>query len=653
MNLPRLLPVLALGAFITHAEPPHAPADLFQTEKVWKATVSFDSEQWKRLQPEMPAGGGFPFGGPPGGGGPGGPGGQRGPGGPGGPPPGGPGGPGGGGFGPGNFLAGGFVSGLDANKDGDVSREEFVGGFDKWFTDWDATKSDALGSDALRDGFTKALAGPGGGPGGGGQGPGLQGREGQRNGLSAARGISFEYAKGTLNFEGAELKEVAVRYKGNGTFMDATASDKKSLKLNLNEFIKGQKVSGLSKLNFHNNVTDVAAMHEPISYELYRAAGVPAPRTAYVKVTLNADGAHTNRFLGLYSIVENPDNQWAEHNFKTKKGAIFKPVTRELFKYQGEDWAKYNQAYDPKTELTAKQKQRVFDFAKLVTEASDEDFARRLPEFLDIDEFSRFMATTVWLSSTDSILMMGQNFIVYLNPKTDRFLFVPWDLDRSFGNFFTPSPEKMSIKQAWAEDNRFLERAMKVPAVNEAYRARLKEFSETIFKPEKIGARVDQLARILRPIVQEEDPGKVERFDKFVAGIVPEQPANEGPGGFPRRFGMQAKPIKVFVKERSESVLAQLAGKEEGQPLGGGFGPGGGGRGGRGGGMRFGPGNIVGPPIHKAADANADTKVSKAEFHALAERWFKEWDKEGSGKLSQQNITAGLNAVIPPPDFGR
>ena len=53
----------------------------------------------------------------------------------------------------------------------------------------------------------------------------------------------------------------------------------------------------------------------------------------------------------------------------------------------------------------------------------------------DLDEFARFMAVTVWLSTMDSILGMGQNFYVYLDPKTHKFQFMPWDLDHSFGQF--------------------------------------------------------------------------------------------------------------------------------------------------------------------------------------------------------------------------
>ena len=89
--------------------------------------------------------------------GPGGPG--RGPGGPGG----GPGGPGGPpGFGPGTFLGPAFMNAFDADKDKQLTRDEVVQGFGKWFDAWNTDKSGVLTPDQLRDGLNRAFMPPGG-----------------------------------------------------------------------------------------------------------------------------------------------------------------------------------------------------------------------------------------------------------------------------------------------------------------------------------------------------------------------------------------------------------------------------------------------------------------------------------------------------------
>jgi spore coat protein CotH len=407
----------------------------------------------------------------------------------------------------------------------------------------------------------------------GGGGPRLLGPEGGRNGLSAARGIEFEYVHVNLEFSGMKFTNVAVRYKGNGTFMRSRDSLKHSLKLDLNASVKGQKLAGVSKLNLHNNVTDASWMNETLSYRLYRDASVPAPRTSYAKVFVTVPGEHSRTYLGLYSLVENIDGNFAERNFDTKKGALFKPVTRELFNHLGDDWARYKQIYDPKTELTAKQSQRVIDFAAFVSKADDQEFDMRVGEFLDLDEFARFMAVTVYLSTLDSILGMGQNFAVYLDARSNKFQFIPWDLDNSFGQFpmsgTQEDREQLSISHPWQGENRFIERVFKVEAFQKKYRARLEEFSGTLFKPAVFTNQVNAVASAIRSTVKEEPEERLALFDKAVAGENVTRPRGgengmRGGGFGGRGFG-EVKPIKAFVAVRSQSVADQLAGKSEGK----------------------------------------------------------------------------------------
>ena len=409
-----------------------------------------------------------------------------------------------------------------------------------------------------------------------GQGsPRLLGREGGRNGVSAARGLEFDYVKADLEFGADKFTNVAVRYKGNGTYRRSEHSMKRSFKIDLNQFVPGQKLAGMSKLNLHNNVTDASWMNEPLSHRLYREAGVPAPRTGYARVYVTVPGTYEHEYFGLYSLVENIDNSFAEANFGTKKGAIFKPVTRDLFDDLGTDWASYKQIYDAKTTLTKAQMQRVFDFAKLVTHADNKQFATRVGEFLDLEEFARFMAVTVYLSTLDSILGMGQNFVVYLDPKSDKFQFLPWDLDNSFGQFpmsgGQQQREQLSLMQPWQGENSFIARVFNVPAFQKIYRARLTEFSRTIFQPARFTNQVDTVAAAIRGAVREESSEMLARFDKVVAGeTVPRErpgaPGGRGGNGMRGGFGnVSAKPIKAFVPARSQSVEDQLAGKSVGE----------------------------------------------------------------------------------------
>ena len=198
----------------------------------------------------------------------------------------------------------------------------------------------------------------------------------------------------------------------------------------------------------------------------------------------------------------------------------------------------------------AEQKKRLIDFTKLVTQADDAAFAARLGEYVDLEEFARFMAVMVYLSDVDGILGHGQNFYLYLDPKTQKFSFLPWDQDHSFGQFpYIGSQQQrnnLSIQKPWVGRVRFLERIFAVEGFKKLYLARLEEFSRTIFNPQRFANQVDAIAPVIRPAVQEE--AKLDRFDRAVAGT-----------------SRSIVPIRPFVKLRSKSIADQLAGRSQGE----------------------------------------------------------------------------------------
>jgi spore coat protein H len=363
------------------------------------------------------------------------------------------------------------------------------------------------------------------GAGGGGRfGDRFLGPAGGRNGVAARQGIEFDYVRATLRIDDWTFRDVAVRYKGNGSYLRATraGSDKISLKVDLNKHVKGQKLAGLTTLNFQNNITDVGWMNEVLAYRLYRDAGALAPRTTYAQVYLDVEGQPETRYLGLYSISENVDENFFEERFGTKKGAILKPSTQELFSDWGPDWSVYNQSYDPKTDLTDAQKQRVIALGRLVSSASDAEFAAAIGDYVDLDDFARYLAVLVWLANHDSLLQNGQNFYTYLHPDTNRMHFIAWDQDFSFGN--SRDNSAWSIYSSWSRSNRFLSRLYNVEAFRSKYLARMTEFSERLFVPDRFLQQVSEIGPAIRPSVALEGAEWLDGVDRVAAGtsgIVP------------------------------------------------------------------------------------------------------------------------------------
>jgi len=128
-----------------------------------------------------------------------------------------------------------------------------------------------------------------------------------------------------------------VRYKGNGTYMESRNSIKKSFKIDLNKYVKGQKVAGVTKLNLHNNVTDASWMNEVLSHRLFRDAGVPAPRTAYARVFVTVPGKFDKKYFGHIRSLKISIPTLLKKDSDPKRARFFKPVSHDLFAYRGEE----------------------------------------------------------------------------------------------------------------------------------------------------------------------------------------------------------------------------------------------------------------------------------------------------------------------------
>ena len=84
------------------------------------------------------------------------------------------------------------------------------------------------------------------------------------------------------------------------------------------------------------------------------------------------------------------------------------------------------------------------------------------------------------------------------------------------------------------------------------------------------------------------------------------------------------------------------------------FGGGPGGPGGPGAPGGFGPGMILAEQLLEQGDKNQDGKLTREEFSAAGDAWFAKLDAEKTGRISQEQFTAQLGDILPPPPgFGR
>src|SRR5207248_9690156 len=127
---------------------------------------------------------------------------------------------------------------------------------------------------------------------------------------------------------------------------------------------------------------DPTRSRETLAFAVFRAAGVPAPRTAFAEVTLTVPGKYDKELVGLYTVVEHIDGRFLKDRFKSDKGLLMKPARMRGLDYIGDEWDKYKGQYQPQSEPTKEQAGRVIAFAKLVNQGNDEEFRKEIGSYL-------------------------------------------------------------------------------------------------------------------------------------------------------------------------------------------------------------------------------------------------------------------------------
>jgi spore coat protein H len=462
-------------------------------------------------------------------------------------------------------------------------------------------------------------------------------------------GMEYPLVRAAATMDGTEYPDIALRYKGNFTYMASSQGLKRPFRVDLGRYVKGRAIGGVSKFSLNNNITDPSHMREVLAYDLFRKARVPAPRTAFAQVYLTVPGRYDHQYLGLYTLVEAVDDSFLKAQFGSDNGLLLKPQFQGL-PYLGEEWPAYAARFGEGVKGTAPPAStaRFIALARLVNQADDNAFRQGIAGLLDVDEFLRFLAANALLVNLDSFLAMGQNYYLYHEPAKNRFSWIPWDLDLAFGAWpMGGSPEQqedLSLLHPYGGQNPLIERVLKVPEYRSAYLGRIGELLRGPFSVQRLNAAVDAARPAIRSAIADEGDAALLAFERATGpGTAPATGA-QAPGrpgeGFP--LGMPSLPLRRFFQQRVQSASAQLAGKRSGyviQP--GSFGPGAGG-----------PGMALGRPLFSDADRDRDGRVTPAELAGMLARWATEWDSDRSGALDGAELARGLNRLIGFPEGG-
>lgn len=454
---------------------------------------------------------------------------------------------------------------------------------------------------------------------------------------------TFDYVPATLEWQGQTMFQIGVRYKGNSSYWTARDSLKRPLKLDFNRFIPKQKFFGLKKLNLSNNILDPSQIRQSLAADIFRRAGIPAPRTAFIRLYLTVPGQFDRRYLGLYTAVEQVDDTFIRSWTGDPPGLLMKPEFTRGLSYLGEKWPLYSEMFIPKSAPSPEDERYMIDFVRLLDLAPNQIFQREIDNFIEASAFLRFLAGQSAIANLDSPLMQGKNYFLYLHPRVGKLIFFPWDFDLSFGNYPTGGnmvkQSRLDIFHPFEGNGNWLERYLSLPGKKEILRQQYDALLAGPFSRERVLSDVFAMYEVIHDAVAADSTLSKDDVALYV-GIPGEAVSDDRPSEeTSSKLAYGTLSLRAFIERRHDSIARQLQDQEQGyvpEPEE----------------NRQAesdrPESILAWQIMRLSDKDRDGTVSRTEFAAFLDRCFNEWDYDQSASLSRNEVAQGLEALTPP-----
>lgn len=324
----------------------------------------------------------------------------------------------------------------------------------------------------------------------------------------------FSYFPAEVTIDGTRYPQVGLRKKG---FLGSLSDTKPSLKLKFDEFVAGQEHLGLSSLTFNNSRQDPTLLRTCLGFDLFRRAGVPAPRCNYAEIYVNGQA------LGPYAHVEVINKRFLRRHFSDDEGQLYEGTVSDFragwlgtFEQETNEAVPYDRS----------------DLAGLTAalDAPDPELLLALDPWLDRPAFLRFWAAEVLLDHWDGYSGNTNNFYVYADPSDGRFRFLPWGVDATLGTNPHEAPYSVMAVSALAR------RLYLLPEGRAEYLAELRRQLAESFDTTQILESIDQAARRIGPVIPpaERESARIatDRLRTYVRDRVAQVEAELNAGGF-------------------------------------------------------------------------------------------------------------------------
>ncbi|MBO6794621.1 MAG: CotH kinase family protein [Balneolaceae bacterium] len=343
------------------------------------------------------------------------------------------------------------------------------------------------------------------------------------------------------------VSNIGFRIRGN----TSRASQKKSFKVSFDTFEDGREYYGLDKMNINGEHNDPSIIRSKLSWDVFAALDVPAPRSNHVKLYINGD------YYGLYINVEHIDNEFVDDRFGSDAGNLYKSLYPSDLTYLGENPGDYKREehgrriYELKTNEDVDDYTDIANFIKFLAQASDQDFEHKIRDYINVDGVLRVMAVDMLTGMWDDYMFNKNNFYLYQNPETNTFEFIPFDYDNTFGiDWFNIDWSTRNINDWGSNDNRPLtDRLFAIPKYKNRLHYYIKYLLDNHFNEQVMFPEIDRLKAMIQTAAEDDT------YRTLDYGYSVEDFNNS----YTQALGAHVKAgLKEYITNRHNSALQQL-----------------------------------------------------------------------------------------------
>ncbi|KIG14971.1 Cellulosomal protein [Enhygromyxa salina] len=240
------------------------------------------------------------------------------------------------------------------------------------------------------------------------------------------------YVPADVAYDGKTWWQVGVRYKGNSSLHSATNQgiDKLALRFKFDEYeadnpeLVDQRFYGFKKMTFSNAYKDNSLIRDKLAGDIFRAAGVPVARSAFVRIYVDVGQGPT--YWGLYTMIEDPSNKMLDTQFADASGNLYKPdgAGARLQSFDADSMIK-------KTNEELADYADVEELISVLNSGSGAQWRAELESVFDVDGFLTLLAVNQSIVNWDSYGWMTHNYYLYADPSDGLIKWIPWDLNES------------------------------------------------------------------------------------------------------------------------------------------------------------------------------------------------------------------------------